>query len=94
MSNTVSGVVYQCPGTTSYGRGLSETHVHGGGCCERFSALSVDEQGARGLRLPRRLVRPAARPHDALCFPDRPGSEHDIECECWCHEQGGDETRG
>lgn len=27
-----------CPGTTEYGRGLSLTTVHSGGCCERFEA--------------------------------------------------------
>jgi hypothetical protein len=33
----------QCPGAAEYGRGLSRTVVHGGGCCDRWQAEHRDE---------------------------------------------------
>jgi hypothetical protein len=43
-------VTYRCPGTTSYGRGMSETTVHAGGCCAAFTLMSAERRQAIGLR--------------------------------------------
>lgn len=44
-------VEYRCPGTTSYGRGLSERTVHGG-CCAAFALMSSERRQKIGLRYP------------------------------------------
>lgn len=59
------GYRLQCPGVTSYGKGHLLTSVHIGGCCDRFAALSPEEQQATGgWRVPTGDEPPAADPHE------------------------------
>lgn len=47
-----TGYTLACPGSASYGHGLSERSVHSGGCCDRFATAPQDVRDATGLRIP------------------------------------------
>ena len=73
--SSIPGVFFTCPGTTSYGRGLSEMPVHSAGCCAVFTALDPQEQRVQGLRRPTyahlgdvdpQIAKLARRQHDSL----------------------------